>query len=600
MKRQHLSKTQNAIASSNRESAIAQPQSQNSLARSSTHPIEELQGAIGNQAVNRLLANQPTVQAKPMFRGLSHELAIQPKLAIGAVGDKYEREADRVASQVVNQINTSENQTIQREEMSSDEALRMQAVMQHDSQGEAMATTPALETSINQAKGSGQPLPSTILQPMQKAFGADFRGVRVHADAQSDRLNQSIQAKAFTTGQNIFFKHGEYNPGNQQGQELLAHELTHVVQQNGNAIQHQMQTIPPKIAQTTLQPQLIQRTEDHAKRLASLYAPDGTYNSWKDIYDARNNFLPYQWKRIKAARRLGTDGMPVIYDRSGNAISNELLSIVEQAKLDAKKQGLNPNSAHMQILTYLEQTVNNKFGPAGVVQFYRGAHIVFRDNGAIYNNVKRLGMPIAATNPQSQIMSKTEFVGMLGANFGMGNAQEQRAGKMFTRRPEDKETSHYQPNMVDDTDNPLPSNQQYWFLATKYHQKNVGYDSFNAPPQLGIDLPESVGGHILVGIVPHNLRNPNDSSTGHTFVQTEGAGFQNFNQASIAHGKGYFANAGYTAQQGTQTGLLGTTLHSEKTNTEIREHENVNPAWTWNELYTEALDYAWKNHSDVY
>jgi hypothetical protein len=209
-------------------------------------------------------------------------------------------------------------------------------------------------------------------------------------------------------------------------------------------------------------------------------------------------------------------------------------------------------------------------------------------------------MPIAATNPQSQIMSKTEFVGMLGANFGMGNAQEQRAGKMFTRRPEDKETSHYQPNMVDDTDNPLPSNQQYWFLATKYHQKNVGYDSFNAPPQLGIDLPESVGGHILVGIVPHNLRNPNDSSTGHTFVQTEGAGFQNFNQASIAHGKGYFANAGYTAQQGTQTGLLGTTLHSEKTNTEIREHENVNPAWTWNELYTEALDYAWKNHSDVY
>ena len=84
--------TQNAIASSNRESAIA---------RSSTYPIEELQSAVGNRAVNQLLANQPIIRAKPLFRGLSHELAIQPKLTIGAPGDKYEREADRVAEQVV-------------------------------------------------------------------------------------------------------------------------------------------------------------------------------------------------------------------------------------------------------------------------------------------------------------------------------------------------------------------------------------------------------------------------------------------------------------------------------------------------------------------
>ena len=72
---------------------------------------------------------------------------------------------------------------------------------------------------------------------MEQAFGADFGGVKVHTDSRSDQLNQSIQARAFTTGQDVFFRQGEYNPGSRGGQELLAHELTHVVQQNGGTVQ---------------------------------------------------------------------------------------------------------------------------------------------------------------------------------------------------------------------------------------------------------------------------------------------------------------------------------------------------------------------------
>jgi hypothetical protein len=70
---------------------------------------------------------------------------------------------------------------------------------------------------------------------MEKAFGGvDFSQVKVHNDAVSDQLNQSIQARAFTTGQDVFFRGGEYDPGSRGGQELIAHELTHVVQQNGS------------------------------------------------------------------------------------------------------------------------------------------------------------------------------------------------------------------------------------------------------------------------------------------------------------------------------------------------------------------------------
>lgn len=66
---------------------------------------------------------------------------------------------------------------------------------------------------------------------MEHAFGADLGGVRVHSGEGAHALNRSLQAKAFTTGQDIFFREGEYSPGSSGGQELIAHELTHVMQQ---------------------------------------------------------------------------------------------------------------------------------------------------------------------------------------------------------------------------------------------------------------------------------------------------------------------------------------------------------------------------------
>lgn len=85
---------------------------------------------------------------------------------------------------------------------------------------------------INGARGGGQALDGGTQQQMGAAMGQDFSGVRVHTSNESHTLNQQLNAKAFTTGQDIFFKQGEYNPGSSGGQELLAHELTHVVQQS--------------------------------------------------------------------------------------------------------------------------------------------------------------------------------------------------------------------------------------------------------------------------------------------------------------------------------------------------------------------------------
>ncbi len=136
------------------------------------------------------------------------------------------------------QMKSLDDSTLQRESApeEEEEELQMKPMVQRQAKG-AMAATPNLEASINQAKGGGQPMADNIRQPMEQAFGADFSGVKVHTDSQSDELNQSIQARAFTTGQDVFFRQGEYNPESRGGQELLAHELTHVVQQNDGMVQ---------------------------------------------------------------------------------------------------------------------------------------------------------------------------------------------------------------------------------------------------------------------------------------------------------------------------------------------------------------------------
>ncbi|MBD2136105.1 DUF4157 domain-containing protein [Anabaena sp. FACHB-1237] len=146
---------------------------------------------------------------------------------------------------------------IQREAAPEEEELQMKSLIQREEikeeeQPEIQAKgentkNPAnenFEQSLNSSKGGGQPLADNVRQPMEKAFGADFSGVKIHTDSKSDQLNQQIQARAFTTGQDVFFRGGEYNPGSTDGQHLLAHELTHVVQQNGGTVQRKPLATP--------------------------------------------------------------------------------------------------------------------------------------------------------------------------------------------------------------------------------------------------------------------------------------------------------------------------------------------------------------------
>jgi hypothetical protein len=92
---------------------------------------------------------------------------------------------------------------------------------------------PAVEAAITGRRGSGAGLDGGTRARFAESFGDSLDDVRVHDDPAADELARSVQARAFTTGSDVFFARGEFRPGSSDGDRLLAHELTHVIQQRG-------------------------------------------------------------------------------------------------------------------------------------------------------------------------------------------------------------------------------------------------------------------------------------------------------------------------------------------------------------------------------
>jgi hypothetical protein len=181
-------------------------------------PVEQvlhLQRTIGNRAVTRLIQSG----------------VLQAKLKIGQPGDVYEQEADRLADQVMRMSGGS----LARKEKgpgcpgcSEKEELFVQA---GGSCGQSSDISSCVESHINALKGKGRPLSPAGREYFEPRFGSDFSRVRLHTGPDAAAIATEINARAFTRGNEIFFGAGQYSPGTSSGKHLLAHELTHVVQQ---------------------------------------------------------------------------------------------------------------------------------------------------------------------------------------------------------------------------------------------------------------------------------------------------------------------------------------------------------------------------------
>lgn len=241
--------------------------------------------------------NPLAVQLSPVPSGTA-----QPKLTMSAPGDRFEREADRVTKQVVRLPEPAAG-------MANDAALLphapgRQPILRRECTGcedelservgaaptvvgfpgispfrepvnrinTKLPPPPSLGRNIALARRTGgQPMPPALKDSMGPRFGANFSTVRVHHDPKADALSRSLNAKAFTVGNDVFFRRGEFQPNTSSGQRLIAHELTHVVQQ-GAALPIR----PNSVAQRTRRPvPNVQPSRGPAQDIVQLFPGDG-------------------------------------------------------------------------------------------------------------------------------------------------------------------------------------------------------------------------------------------------------------------------------------------------------------------------------------
>jgi hypothetical protein len=231
-------------------------------------------------------ASQPA--SKPFFQRKADEQAtassdfffqaVQPKLTIGSQNDPHEKEADQVADQVVKGSDTTSlfdgNNALQTKpfihrkpfiQKADDEEVQQKSTPEiqksgllEDSpdaeNGEVMTKSDGagtgnipsgFESGLSSSKGGGAPLSAGIRPKMKSGIGADFSNVRIHNNASAVKMSNQIGARAFTHGRDVYFNEGEYNTSSEEGQHLIAHELTHTVQQ-GATVQRK-----PKISRTS-------------------------------------------------------------------------------------------------------------------------------------------------------------------------------------------------------------------------------------------------------------------------------------------------------------------------------------------------------------
>lgn len=147
-------------------------------------------------------------------------LGVQTSLKINEPGDRWEREADQMADQVLRMSHSQLGEGLAKAPATT--VMRRELTQQ----------TPLSSTSNHLRLTGGKPLPPRDLQYFNARFGRDFSKVKIHSNEQADAMSQSLNARAFTSGNNIAFLKGEYDTKSQSGRHLMAHELTHVLQQS--------------------------------------------------------------------------------------------------------------------------------------------------------------------------------------------------------------------------------------------------------------------------------------------------------------------------------------------------------------------------------
>jgi hypothetical protein len=192
---------------------LARPSARTTLTRNSAPQVESRTTPVSNQARLRAMGAQPTLQ-------------------VSAPDDAYEREADRVAAQVMS-MPAAPRQPLRLSPVGISAQRKCAECEEEERTVQRKATCSALPSQVpaDPVPGMGTPLPPSLRGFFEPRFGRDLSDVRIHTGGEAAAVASSLRARAFTYGRDIVFGSGEYAPDTLEGQRVLAHELTHVAQQ---------------------------------------------------------------------------------------------------------------------------------------------------------------------------------------------------------------------------------------------------------------------------------------------------------------------------------------------------------------------------------
>jgi hypothetical protein len=190
---------------------------------------------------------ETTIQAKPVATHITP--LVQTKCAECEQEDKLQKKEHEEANGGLlngkiqkkpvfeSEDATPDDENVLKKKCSAYEGNEEKKVQSKSENGPATTANLSIESNLSSSKGPGSILPKQIRSQMESSFGADFSGVRIHNDSSAGQMNKELHAHAFTHGSDIYFNHGKYDTNSNFGKHLLAHELTHVVQQSGCDIQ---------------------------------------------------------------------------------------------------------------------------------------------------------------------------------------------------------------------------------------------------------------------------------------------------------------------------------------------------------------------------
>jgi hypothetical protein len=280
---------------------------------------------------------------------------IQKKLTVGSANDSYEAEADTVANKVMRmqepqQQNMSHSGSLVQRKCAGceqEEKLQMKPladsitplIQRRSTESGSESHAPShVESQINSSRGGGNSMDHGTQHFMESRFGTDFSDVKIHTGSQAVQMSRELNAQAFTVGSDIYFNEGKYSPNSDSGRHLLAHELTHTVQQTGG--------IGRKIQKTTKDKKCAVHAYDNSNSKDTAVIPQKSFfdfssypheigvSSVDNMITKVNQYIDSTENSCKCVSRLeirghGTDGYQSV--GNGSTYSNDGKALVHDS-----------------------------------------------------------------------------------------------------------------------------------------------------------------------------------------------------------------------------------------------------------------------------